>query len=189
MFTTFLATEAWLRRSWACCAGVPCGCVTSWYAPTAFASSPSRWRCLRLPVKECKLRTMLSASMRLLHDYFIGPRSGINQGWRVHSFWLLIQGLGRTSDGRGPRRYTPSIPSTHRVTPVRCIIYTQCRRLAHCAIFCAVEGVTVYISDFKRSLADKLSKNFFSEPSQVMARPRVHRCPGQVHGPLCGDPH
>ncbi|CAL5227654.1 g10660 [Coccomyxa viridis] len=30
-----------------------------------------------------------------------------------------------------------------------------------------VEGVTVYISDFKRSLADKLSKNFFSEPSQA----------------------
>ena len=30
-----------------------------------------------------------------------------------------------------------------------------------------VEGVTVYISDFKRSLTDKLKKNFFSEPSQV----------------------
>ncbi|KAK9906671.1 hypothetical protein WJX75_005888 [Coccomyxa subellipsoidea] len=30
-----------------------------------------------------------------------------------------------------------------------------------------VEGVTVYISDFKRSLIDKLSKNFFSEPSQA----------------------
>lgn len=30
-----------------------------------------------------------------------------------------------------------------------------------------VEGVTVYISDFKRSLADKLSNNFFSEPSQA----------------------
>lgn len=40
------------------------------------------------------------------------------------------------------------------------------RSLKH---FCltAVEGVTVYISDFKRSLVDKLSKNFFSEPSQV----------------------
>ena len=25
----------------------------------------------------------------------------------------------------------------------------------------------MYISDFKRSLADKLSNNFFSEPSQV----------------------
>ena len=25
----------------------------------------------------------------------------------------------------------------------------------------------MYISDFKRSLTDKLSKNFFSEPSQV----------------------
>lgn len=25
----------------------------------------------------------------------------------------------------------------------------------------------MYISDFKRSLVDKLSKNFFSEPSQV----------------------
>lgn len=35
----------------------------------------------------------------------------------------------------------------------------------------AVEGVTVYISDFKRSLVDKLSKNFFSEPSQVDALP------------------
>ena len=32
-----------------------------------------------------------------------------------------------------------------------------------------MEGVTVYISDFKRSLIDKLSKNFFSEPSQVEA--------------------
>ncbi|CAL8462350.1 g1883 [Coccomyxa elongata] len=30
-----------------------------------------------------------------------------------------------------------------------------------------VEGVTVYISDFKRSLVDKLSKDFFSEPSQA----------------------
>ena len=31
----------------------------------------------------------------------------------------------------------------------------------------AVPGVTVYISDFKRSIADKLKKDFFSEPSQV----------------------
>ena len=31
----------------------------------------------------------------------------------------------------------------------------------------AVEGITIYISDFKRSLADKLSKDFFTEPSQV----------------------
>ena len=30
-----------------------------------------------------------------------------------------------------------------------------------------VDGVTVYITDFKRSLADKLSRNFFSEPSQA----------------------
>ena len=30
-----------------------------------------------------------------------------------------------------------------------------------------VQGVTIYISDFKRSLSDKLAKNFFSEPSQV----------------------
>ena len=32
----------------------------------------------------------------------------------------------------------------------------------------AVKGVTVYITDFKRSLADKLAKDFFSEPSQVL---------------------
>eukprot|EP00191_Tetraselmis_sp_GSL018_P000969 CAMPEP_0177610290 /NCGR_PEP_ID=MMETSP0419_2-20121207/19679_1 /TAXON_ID=582737 /ORGANISM="Tetraselmis sp., Strain GSL018" /LENGTH=189 /DNA_ID=CAMNT_0019105543 /DNA_START=171 /DNA_END=741 /DNA_ORIENTATION=- len=30
-----------------------------------------------------------------------------------------------------------------------------------------VLGVTVYISDFRRSLADKLAKDFFSEPSQA----------------------
>ncbi|KAK9861797.1 hypothetical protein WJX84_001140 [Apatococcus fuscideae] len=30
-----------------------------------------------------------------------------------------------------------------------------------------VKGVTVYITDFKRSLADKLAKDFFSEPSQA----------------------
>ena len=47
---------------------------------------------------------------------------------------------------------------------------TWSTKLTHCAHFCTVEGVTVYISDFKRSLADKLSKNFFSEPSQVTAK-------------------
>jgi hypothetical protein len=31
----------------------------------------------------------------------------------------------------------------------------------------AVPGVTLYISDFKRSLVDKLQKDFFAEPSQV----------------------
>lgn len=31
----------------------------------------------------------------------------------------------------------------------------------------AVKGVTIYISDFKRSISDKLNKDFFSEPSQV----------------------
>ncbi|KAK9817982.1 hypothetical protein WJX72_005319 [[Myrmecia] bisecta] len=30
-----------------------------------------------------------------------------------------------------------------------------------------VQGVTIYVSDFKRSLADKLSKDFFAEPSQA----------------------
>eukprot|EP00192_Tetraselmis_astigmatica_P018576 CAMPEP_0117664290 /NCGR_PEP_ID=MMETSP0804-20121206/9131_1 /TAXON_ID=1074897 /ORGANISM="Tetraselmis astigmatica, Strain CCMP880" /LENGTH=254 /DNA_ID=CAMNT_0005471493 /DNA_START=98 /DNA_END=862 /DNA_ORIENTATION=- len=30
-----------------------------------------------------------------------------------------------------------------------------------------VQGVTVYISDFRRSLTDKLAKDFFSEPSQA----------------------
>mmetsp|Transcript_19358 Transcript_19358/g.57424 ORF Transcript_19358/g.57424 Transcript_19358/m.57424 type:complete len:227 (-) Transcript_19358:571-1251(-) len=30
-----------------------------------------------------------------------------------------------------------------------------------------VAGVTIYLSDFKRSLADKLKKDFFSEPSQA----------------------
>ncbi len=32
---------------------------------------------------------------------------------------------------------------------------------------CAHAGVTVYVSDFKRSIVDKLAKDFFSEPSQV----------------------
>ena len=32
----------------------------------------------------------------------------------------------------------------------------------------AVKGVTIYISDFHRSLSDKLNKDFFSEPSQVV---------------------
>ncbi len=31
----------------------------------------------------------------------------------------------------------------------------------------AVENVVIFISDFKRSLADKLAKDFFSEPSQA----------------------
>lgn len=31
----------------------------------------------------------------------------------------------------------------------------------------AVQGVTLYISDFHRSLPDKLNKDFFNEPSQV----------------------
>jgi hypothetical protein len=31
----------------------------------------------------------------------------------------------------------------------------------------AVPGVTLFISDFKRSIVDKLAKDFFSEPSQV----------------------
>ena len=31
---------------------------------------------------------------------------------------------------------------------------------------CAVQGVTVYVSDFQRSITDKF-KNFFAEPSQV----------------------
>lgn len=30
-----------------------------------------------------------------------------------------------------------------------------------------VDGVTLYVSDFKRSLADKLAKDFFTEPSQA----------------------
>ncbi|KAL3148597.1 Protein TIC 20-II, chloroplastic [Trebouxia sp. C0009 RCD-2024] len=30
-----------------------------------------------------------------------------------------------------------------------------------------VKGVTIYISDFKRSISDKLNKDFFSEPSQA----------------------
>lgn len=30
-----------------------------------------------------------------------------------------------------------------------------------------VSGVTIYISDFKRSIVDKLAKDFFSEPSQA----------------------
>ena len=30
-----------------------------------------------------------------------------------------------------------------------------------------MKGVVIYVSDFKRSLPDKLAKNFFAEPSQV----------------------
>jgi catabolite regulation protein CreA len=30
-----------------------------------------------------------------------------------------------------------------------------------------VKGVTIYVTDFQRSLADKLSKDFFNEPSQA----------------------
>ena len=37
----------------------------------------------------------------------------------------------------------------------------------HPAVCRAVKGVFIYVSDFKRSLPDKLSKNFFAEPSQV----------------------
>ena len=58
--------------------------------------------------------------------------------------------------------------------------YTWCKQLAHRVRSCAVEGVTVYISDFKRSLADKLSKNFFSEPSQVNIRPALQPLPNRV---------
>lgn len=33
----------------------------------------------------------------------------------------------------------------------------------------AVEGVTIYVSDFQRSFTDKLAAaNFFTEPSQVL---------------------
>lgn len=32
----------------------------------------------------------------------------------------------------------------------------------------AVQGVTIYISDFTRSITDRLAKDFFDEPSQVM---------------------
>ena len=31
-----------------------------------------------------------------------------------------------------------------------------------------MQGVTIYISDFKRSLTDRLAKDFFDEPSQVL---------------------
>lgn len=30
-----------------------------------------------------------------------------------------------------------------------------------------IEGITLYISDFKRSLSDRLSKDFFTDPSQT----------------------
>ena len=35
--------------------------------------------------------------------------------------------------------------------------------------------MTIYFSDFKRSLVDKLQKDFFSEPSQVGATQGVTR--------------
>ena len=69
--------------------------------------------------------------------FFIGLRSGINQDWRVHSFWLLIQGLSRTSDGRGPRRYTPSIPSTQRGSLVRIISYMVPTLGTLCHVLCS----------------------------------------------------
>ncbi|GFH13884.1 uncharacterized protein HaLaN_09847 [Haematococcus lacustris] len=38
----------------------------------------------------------------------------------------------------------------------------QPRHIAH-----SVDGLTIYISDFKRSIVDKLAKDFFTEPSQA----------------------
>lgn len=44
---------------------------------------------------------------------------------------------------------------------------TPIRKLTCSWLPCAVKGVTIYISDFHRSLPDKLNKDFFNEPSQV----------------------
>ncbi len=48
-----------------------------------------------------------------------------------------------------------------------CITYALHRMLILQYCFLAVKGVTIYISDFHRSLSDKLNKDFFNEPSQV----------------------
>jgi hypothetical protein len=45
---------------------------------------------------------------------------------------------------------------------LQAVLLLTCVRTAH-----AVPGVTLFISDFKRSIVDKLAKDFFSEPSQV----------------------
>lgn len=49
-----------------------------------------------------------------------------------------------------------------------------------------VTGVTLYISDFKRSLTDKLAKDFFSEPSQAsvtcVAAPSTSFDPARIEG-------
>lgn len=50
----------------------------------------------------------------------------------------------------------------------------------------AVKGVTIYISDFKRSISDKLNKDFFSEPSQVhnSINPDIKLLPAHGHNVL-----
>ena len=57
-----------------------------------------------------------------------------------------------------------------------------------------VKNVALYISEMQRSFTDKLSKNFFNEPSQVCSRPchvtlrrRLRDCTA-TH-PLAGDFH
>ena len=38
-----------------------------------------------------------------------------------------------------------------------------------------MKGVTIFVSDFQRSLTEKLSKDFFNEPSQVCLLPPLVR--------------
>lgn len=51
-----------------------------------------------------------------------------------------------------------------------------------------VEGVTIYITDFKRSLADKLGKDFFNEPSQVSKQWRGTHDASQFAQIMCNKP-
>ena len=93
--------------------------------------------------------------------------------------WLHIQGLsgGGLSGGSGRCRCMPPHACLHawREDAAQCMAYCMCMQacrpelsgLIKACMRRAVEGITIYISDFKRSLADKLSKDFFTEPSQV----------------------
>lgn len=45
-----------------------------------------------------------------------------------------------------------------------CLFYAHCTIRTH---HTQVDGVQIYISDFRRPLAERLAKDFFSDPSQA----------------------
>ncbi len=102
---------------------------------------------------------------------------------------LLVSngGLGRAFPGALPYKHQARRPSlTHRPFPfpaltrappaspplprirhdhVRHGPVRRCGHVRHGSCT-AVEGVTIYFSDFKRNIVDKLQKDFFAEPSR-----------------------